>query len=150
ATMASSSTSSTFNPTRGETCSVNVPSFDRKTPVEAMPPAQGGSEMLALYGSARMICRTRATRIGEQMHNKRYALRCALATLASLCSIATVESAEVAAQKIAIHAGRLIDVTRGTVLRDQLILVEGERITSVGAWNANAANGAQLIDLSAY
>jgi imidazolonepropionase-like amidohydrolase len=84
------------------------------------------------------------------MHNIKCALRCAQTALILFCSVAAVQSAEVAPQKIAIHAGRLIDVTHGTVLRDQLIIVDGEHIVSVGAWNATAARGTQLIDLSAY
>jgi imidazolonepropionase-like amidohydrolase len=84
------------------------------------------------------------------MYNYNRALHCAFSTLILFCSATAVESAEVAPQKIAIHAGRLIDVTHGSVLRDQLIIVDGEHIASVGAWNATAARGAQLIDLSAY
>src|SRR5262249_41697312 len=100
-----------------------------------------GSESFAL----RCVSLAGYTKIGEQMYNYKCTLRCALPALILFCSVAAAQSG-----KIAIHAGRLIDVTHGTVLRDQLIIVDGERIASVGAWNATAARGAQLIDLSAY
>jgi imidazolonepropionase-like amidohydrolase len=55
------------------------------------------------------------------------------------------------AQVSAIRAGRVIDVVAGKVLTDQVLIVRGDRIESVGA--ASAANipaGAKVIDLSAY
>ncbi len=50
-----------------------------------------------------------------------------------------------------IKAGRLIDVRAGRVLENQLIVVEGDRIKSVGAFDAKSSlipPGARLIDLS--
>jgi imidazolonepropionase-like amidohydrolase len=48
---------------------------------------------------------------------------------------------------VAIRAGRLIDVNGGTVTEGQTIIIEGERIKSVGA-NLPIPEGSQLIDLS--
>jgi imidazolonepropionase-like amidohydrolase len=49
-----------------------------------------------------------------------------------------------------IHAGRLIDVRAGRVLENQGILVEGDRIKTVGAWNdlRGRAPSSAVIDLS--
>ncbi|KKC26893.1 Xaa-Pro dipeptidase [Sphingomonas sp. SRS2] len=56
---------------------------------------------------------------------------------------------EAAERIVAIKAGRLIDVANGTVKADQLIIVTGERITSVGpAAGAAIPAGATIIDLS--
>ena len=51
-------------------------------------------------------------------------------------------------QVIAIRAGRLVDVERGEVRRDQLILVQGERITAVHPGSTRPPAGARVIDLS--
>jgi imidazolonepropionase-like amidohydrolase len=48
---------------------------------------------------------------------------------------------------VAIKAGRLIDVNAGAVSEGQTIIIDGERIKSVGA-NLPIPEGAQLIDLS--
>lgn len=48
-----------------------------------------------------------------------------------------------------IRAGKLVDVATGTVLKDQTIVITGERITSVGpSASATVPAGAQVIDLS--
>ncbi|WP_422946898.1 amidohydrolase family protein [Undibacterium sp. Ren11W] len=48
-----------------------------------------------------------------------------------------------------IKAGRMVDVESGRVLRDQIIVVEGERIVAVGsAANTAIPTGAKVIDLS--
>jgi imidazolonepropionase-like amidohydrolase len=50
----------------------------------------------------------------------------------------------------AIRAGRLFDSVAGTMLTKQVILVQGERITEVGAeGHVTIPSGAQVIDLSA-
>ncbi len=50
-----------------------------------------------------------------------------------------------------IRAGRLVDVTNGRVVADQVILVRGERIEAVGAADAvSIPAGAKVIDLSSY
>ncbi|HEY7505547.1 MAG TPA: amidohydrolase family protein [Gemmatimonadales bacterium] len=58
--------------------------------------------------------------------------------------------APAAPQVIAIRAGRLVDVERGQVLRDQLVVVQGERITAVQPGASRPPAGARLIDLSRY
>jgi imidazolonepropionase-like amidohydrolase len=49
-------------------------------------------------------------------------------------------------ERVVIRAGRVLDVKTGEMRRDQAIVVEGDRIVSVGPW-AEAA-GARVIDLS--
>ncbi|HSB55077.1 MAG TPA: amidohydrolase family protein, partial [Gemmatimonadales bacterium] len=51
---------------------------------------------------------------------------------------------------IAIKAGQLVDVDRGEVRANQIILVRGERIESVQAAGAAVPRGATVIDLSGY
>jgi imidazolonepropionase-like amidohydrolase len=55
------------------------------------------------------------------------------------------------AQPVAIKAGRLIDTLAGKALRDQIIVIDGARIVSVGpAAGAPVPAGARTIDLSDY
>src|SRR3954471_17276350 len=55
----------------------------------------------------------------------------------------------VAAQEVvAIRAGRLVDVDRGEVRRDQLIVVRGERIEAILPGTSRPPAGARIIDLS--
>jgi imidazolonepropionase-like amidohydrolase len=72
------------------------------------------------------------------------------AWLASLPLIALLAPPAMAQDRVvAIKAGRLVDVKTGTIRTDQLIIVTGERITSVGpAAGATIPAGASLIDLS--
>jgi imidazolonepropionase-like amidohydrolase len=51
-------------------------------------------------------------------------------------------------QLIAVHAGRLIDVDRGEVARDRLILIRGDSIAAVEPWPAKPPAGAKVVDLS--
>lgn len=53
-------------------------------------------------------------------------------------------------QSVLIKTGRLIDVRNGRVLKEQAILIEGDRIKEVGPTNqlASKAAGARVIDLS--
>ena len=53
-------------------------------------------------------------------------------------------------QVLAIRAGRLVDVERGEIRRDQLIVVQGERITAVQPGSTRPPAGARVIDLSRY
>ncbi len=53
--------------------------------------------------------------------------------------------AKVAPRRVAIKAGRLLDVRTGAVATNRVILVEGERIVSVGA---EAPAGVRVLDLS--
>ena len=52
-----------------------------------------------------------------------------------------------ATKTLAVRAGRLIDPDTGTASANQVILVEGERITAVGS-NVTIPPGAEVIDLS--
>lgn len=74
---------------------------------------------------------------------------CALIALALL-----VPAAEPAAPKskpIAVKAGRLFDGTGDALLRDQVILIEGDRIKEVGpAGQVKVPEGAEVIDLSGF
>lgn len=49
-----------------------------------------------------------------------------------------------------IRAGRLVDVDRGMVLRNQVIVVRGATIASVGSAPGHVPAGARVIDLSTY
>ncbi len=54
------------------------------------------------------------------------------------------------AKVVAIRAGKLVDVATGSVLKDQTIIISGERITAVGPSASTAVpSGAEVIDLSA-
>ena len=49
---------------------------------------------------------------------------------------------------VAVRAGRLVDVDHGRILRDQLVLVRGEKIEAVQPWPARPPAGARVIDLT--
>jgi imidazolonepropionase-like amidohydrolase len=51
---------------------------------------------------------------------------------------------------VAIRAGRLIDVDRGEVRRDQVVLVRGDRIEAVQPGSARLPAGVRTIDLSGF
>ena len=51
---------------------------------------------------------------------------------------------------IAIRAGRLVDVERGEVRRDQVVLVRGDRITAIQPATTKIPAGARVIDLSRW
>lgn len=73
------------------------------------------------------------------------------AVLGALGVSAPSFAAEVSASAkvVVIKAGKLVDVVAGTVLKDQTIVITGERITSVGpSASARIPAGAQVIDLS--
>jgi imidazolonepropionase-like amidohydrolase len=53
-------------------------------------------------------------------------------------------------QTVVIRAGRLVDVDRGEVLRNQVVLIRGERIESVQPAGAQLPSGSQVIDLTRY
>lgn len=68
----------------------------------------------------------------------------AFAILATCCSLAPAQSP----QAIVIKAGRLIDPETGTSTANQTTVVQGGKITAIGANLATPA-GAEVIDLSA-
>ena len=76
----------------------------------------------------------------------RFALGLAAAALAAGCPL----SAVTAQTLTAIRAGRLVDVERGEVRRDQLVLVRGTRIEAILPGSAKLPGGARLVDLSRY
>jgi imidazolonepropionase-like amidohydrolase len=76
----------------------------------------------------------------------RFASGLAAAVLAASCPF----SAVTAQTLTAIRAGRLVDVERGEVRRDQLVLVRGARIEAIQPGSAKLPTGARLVDLSRY
>jgi imidazolonepropionase-like amidohydrolase len=56
----------------------------------------------------------------------------------------------VAQERLALRAGRLVDVERGEVLRDRVVLVRGDRIEAVLEAGAAIPEGARVIDLSEH
>jgi imidazolonepropionase-like amidohydrolase len=70
-----------------------------------------------------------------------------LVLLAMLVPTLLLASAQ---DSIAIHAGRLVDVERGEVRRDQLIVIRDGRIASVAPAGGGPPAGVRLIDLSRY
>jgi imidazolonepropionase-like amidohydrolase len=70
------------------------------------------------------------------------------ALLCALCSGSIAqEKAKEAPKRIAIRAGRLIDGKSDTAIANALILIEGDKITSVAA-GGTAPSGYEMIDLS--
>ena len=58
-------------------------------------------------------------------------------------------AAQPAAQTTALRFGRLVDGT-GAVVRDAVVVVDGDRVTRVGAGDAAVPAGARVIDLRRY
>jgi imidazolonepropionase-like amidohydrolase len=73
-----------------------------------------------------------------------------LLAAAAACPTSGPAQAPATPQVIAIRAGRLVDVERGEVRRDRLILVQGERVTAVQPGSTRPPAGARVIDLSRY
>jgi len=71
-----------------------------------------------------------------------------LAPTALLCLLAAGSARAQGPAIIAIRAGRLVDVDKGEVRRDQMILIRGDRITAVQPGSARLPAGARVIDLS--
>jgi imidazolonepropionase-like amidohydrolase len=76
----------------------------------------------------------------------RLALTLLIALLAGLVGGAAAQEPAV----VAIKAGRLVDVDRGEVRRDQVVIVRGDRIAAVQPASAKVPAGARVIDLSRY
>jgi imidazolonepropionase-like amidohydrolase len=71
--------------------------------------------------------------------------------LAALVCLLAAAPARAGAQEIvAIRAGRLVDVERGEVRRDQVVLVRGERIEAVQPAGSKLPAGARVVDLSRH
>lgn len=69
---------------------------------------------------------------------------------ALLLSVAIPVVSVSAQVRTAIRAGRLVDVERGEIRRDQLIVIRDGRIESVGPASRAAPAGARIVDLSRY
>ncbi|HEX5345195.1 MAG TPA: amidohydrolase family protein [Duganella sp.] len=70
--------------------------------------------------------------------------------LMSAAILGAVAHSNAADQVTVIRAGKLVDVVAGTVLKDQTIVITGERISAVGpSASTSVPAGAQVIDLSA-
>ena len=76
----------------------------------------------------------------------RLVLTLLIALLAGLVGSAAAQEPAV----VAIKAGRLVDVDRGEVRRDQVVIVRGDRIAAVQPASAKLPAGARVIDLSRY
>jgi imidazolonepropionase-like amidohydrolase len=70
----------------------------------------------------------------------------ALAVALALCSASTLAAQDLTA----IKAGRLVDVDRGEVRLNQVVLIRGDTIVAVQPASGAIPKGAQLIDLSGY
>ncbi|HET8623620.1 MAG TPA: amidohydrolase family protein [Gemmatimonadales bacterium] len=64
-----------------------------------------------------------------------------------VASIARPVSAQ---DRVAIRAGRLVDVERGEVLRDRLILIRGDRIEAIDSGSTRPPAGVRVVDLSRH
>ena len=72
--------------------------------------------------------------------------RASLAIFAAVLGLAPLSAQDLTA----IRAGRLVDVERGTVLTNQVILIRGERIEGIQPAAGTIPRGARIIDLSGY
>jgi imidazolonepropionase-like amidohydrolase len=82
------------------------------------------------------------------MEIRRYVLGLALSAfiLSSLLGSGWAQQTAAPVKTVVIHAGRLLDVKTGKTLNNQTIVIQGEKIASVGADAATPA-GATVIDL---
>jgi imidazolonepropionase-like amidohydrolase len=76
----------------------------------------------------------------------RLTTRLAVAVCVALCPVSHLSAQQITA----IRAGRLVDVDKGEIRRDLVVLVRGERIESVQPASAKIPQGARVIDLSRY
>jgi imidazolonepropionase-like amidohydrolase len=67
-----------------------------------------------------------------------------------LLTLACLATSAAAQDVTAIKTGRLLDVERGTVLLNQVILIRGEKIEAIQAASVAIPRGATVIDLSGY
>ena len=74
-----------------------------------------------------------------------------LAVVAMVIGAAALGTAQAPVRRVVVQAGRLLDVKSGQIVRDQVIVIENDKIVSVGAAaTAKDANttGATVVDLS--
>ncbi len=73
----------------------------------------------------------------------------ALVCLATLMSAASAQEAPQPATVVVVKAGHLLDVRSGEYRQDQVILIEGDRVKTVGAASdVTIPSGAKVVDLS--
>jgi imidazolonepropionase-like amidohydrolase len=66
-----------------------------------------------------------------------------------LVSLALIASAHAAGKRVVVHAGKLLDVRSGKLLTEQAVVIEGEKIVSVGAFSGvTSSSDDTVIDLS--
>src|SRR3954467_8381127 len=73
-----------------------------------------------------------------------------IAGVAAILAVTTPLGPLAAQQITAIRAGRLVDVERGEVRRDQILIIRGRRIEAVRSGSDKVPAGALVIDLSRY
>lgn len=79
------------------------------------------------------------------------ARRLFVSTLLVVLATYAAVSAQTAAQpgrRVLVRAGKLLDVKSGKILSDQAIVIEGDKIVSVGPYSAAPATGVTTINLS--
>jgi imidazolonepropionase-like amidohydrolase len=77
-------------------------------------------------------------------------LRLCRAALLAVAAGVSPLAAQNPAAVVAIRAGRLIDVEHGQVLRDQVVLIRGDRVNAVQPASAALPAGARVIDLGRF
>src|SRR6202521_1814663 len=65
----------------------------------------------------------------------------------SCIGVCWAQQAALAPKTVVIRAGRLLDVKTGKTLTNQMIVIQGDKIASVGS-GAQVPDGAQVVDLS--
>src|SRR5882724_13545673 len=68
--------------------------------------------------------------------------------IAVLLLCGTLSSAQAPVHRVVVKAGRLLDVKSGQMFRDQAIVIENDKIVSVGAAKDANITGATVVDLS--
>jgi len=78
----------------------------------------------------------------------RWAFPLSLAILLSSFPLTAQSGSEPAPRRVVVHAGHVLDVKSGNTLNDQVIVVEGDKIVSVGpASSAKSDPGAETVNL---
>jgi imidazolonepropionase-like amidohydrolase len=72
---------------------------------------------------------------------------CLIAVLVSIFSVCGLAQTDAPARRTVVRAGRVLDVKSGKFLSDQAIVIEGDKIVSVGPAASVQASGATVINL---
>src|SRR5260370_39079748 len=83
---------------------------------------------------------------GDEMKLRRYLFALVLSLPPLGLSLAQVPAPQ-PQKTVVIHAGRLLDVKTGKTLTNQTIVIQGDKIASVGT-DTQVPAGAQVVDLS--